>query len=121
MSAHNLLGKEGEHLAAAFLEANGYIIRHRNWRHRRNELDIVAETASELVVVEVKTRRNDEFGDPQEAVNTRKIRSIVAATDAYVKKFKLDSDVRFDIIAITGTVDNYHIEHIKEAFFPPIW
>lgn len=54
MAGHNELGKNGENQAAAYLEAQGYVIRHRNWRSGKKELDLVAEKDGELVVVEVK-------------------------------------------------------------------
>lgn len=121
MAKHNELGKEGETEATEFLISKGYTIRHRNWRSGKRELDIVAQKDGELVVVEVKTRRNDEFGRPEEAITDRKIRNIIISTDAYIKKFEIDLPVRFDIITITGTEPPFHIEHIEEAFLPPIW
>ena len=71
MAAHNRLGKEGEDAVAAYLERQGYTILHRNWRKNRLELDIVAMHEVELVVVEVKTRTNTEYKEPQEAVDWR--------------------------------------------------
>ena len=62
MAEHNALGKEGEGEAVAYLRDKGYAIRHCNWRAGRLELDIVAEKNGELIVVEVKTRRNEEYG-----------------------------------------------------------
>ena len=121
MAEHNDLGKEGEDAACAYLESKGYTIRNRNWRWRKLELDIVAEHQHSLIVVEVKTRRNDLFGNPEEAVTDAKIRHIVRATDAYLKKFCIDFPVRFDIISVTGTIPPFHIEHIEDAFFPPLW
>ncbi len=121
MAEHNELGKEGEEAAVAFLEGKGYLIRHRNWRSGRKELDIVAEHSGELVVVEVKTRRSNDYGNPEDAVTITKIRRIVASTDAYLRKFAIDLPVRFDIITITGREAPFRIEHIEEAFFPPIW
>ena len=56
MAKHNDLGKAGENAAAAYLEKEDYLIRHRNWRKGHFELDIVAAKDNELVVVEVKTR-----------------------------------------------------------------
>ena len=56
MAEHNELGKAGETAAVAYLEARGYVIRHRNWRKGHLELDIVAAKDNELIVVEVKTR-----------------------------------------------------------------
>lgn len=62
MAKHNELGKEGENAAAEYLMSKGYSIRHRNWHSGKRELDIVAQKDGELIVVEVKTRRNEEFG-----------------------------------------------------------
>ena len=102
MAIHNELGKKGEREAIHFLEEQGYRIRHLNWRTGRKELDIVAELENELVIIEVKTRRNQEFGQPEESINEKKIRRIVVAADAYVRKYAIDAPVRFDIISITG-------------------
>lgn len=121
MAGHNELGKNGENQAAAYLEAQGYVIRHRNWRSGKKELDLVAEKDGELVVVEVKTRQNLNYGLPQEAVGERKTRRIVDSTDAYLRKFGLDLPVRFDIITLTGNEAPFHIEHIRDAFLPPVW
>ena len=121
MAKHNELGKLGEEEATLYLKNNGYIIHHRNWHSGKKELDIVAQKDNELIVVEVKTRRNDEFGLPEEAVTGRKIRNIIASTEAYLKKFCIDLPVRFDVITVIGTEPPFQIEHIKEAFLPPIW
>ena len=121
MAIHNELGKGGEDEAVRFLEEQGYRIRHRNWRSGRKELDIVAEDGNELVIVEVRTRRNNLFGTPEETINGQKIRRIVSSADAYVRKFAIDSPVRFDIISLIGEQSPWTIEHIKDAFYPPIW
>ena len=55
MAIHNALGKAGEDAVAAYLEHNGYVIRDRNWRKNRLELDIVATKDNGLIIVEVKT------------------------------------------------------------------
>ena len=80
MAAHNTLGKDGEDAAVAYLERNGYVILHRNWRKNHLELDIVAVKDELLIVVEVKTRSNTEYIEPQDAVNWQKIRHIVVAS-----------------------------------------
>ncbi len=121
MASHNELGRKGESAAALFLEKNGYTIRHRDWRSGKRDLDIVAEKDGELVIVEVKTRKDTEFGNPEDAVSPQKIRHIIESTDEYLKKFELDLPVRFDIISVTGTDSPFKIEHIENAFLPPIW
>ena len=121
MAEHNIFGKEEEETAADYLKKQGYIIRHRNWRRGHLELDIVAFKDDELIVAEVKTRRNTDFALPEAAVDKRKIRRTVSAADAYIRYFQLDTPVRFDIITVVGEKGNFCIEHIREAFFPPMW
>lgn len=119
MANHNQLGRAGEDAAVAYLEANGYYIRHRNWRKGRYELDIVAVTADEIVFIEVKTRGDLFYTDPQDAVNNRKIMHIVNAADAYIRQHQIDLPARFDIIAIVGQAPDFRIDHIVDAFYPP--
>lgn len=121
MAEHNIYGKEGEDLAAAYLESQGYAILDRNWHAGHKELDLVARKDDTLVIVEVKTRDNDGYGNPEDAVDNKKIKKLISAADAYIKKNAIDLEVRFDIISIIGHGANSHIEHIKEAFIPPIW
>ncbi len=121
MASHNLLGKEGEDAAAQYLLHEGYILLDRNWRSGKKELDIVAQKDDTLIIVEVKTRRNNSFGNPEDAVTDVKIRRIVASTDAYIRKNCIDLPVRFDIITVTGTNQPFRIEHIQEAFYSPVW
>ena len=116
-----MIDKAGEDAVAAYLEHNGYVIRDRNWRKNRLELDIVATKDNGLIIVEVKTRSNTEYIKPQDAVNWQKIRRIVIAADAYVKHFRIDVPVRFDIITAVGDAGAFEIEHIKEAFYPPVF
>ena len=121
MAEHNLLGKAGEDAAVQYLEQHEYPIPHRNWRKGHLELDIVAAQNGELIIVEVKTRTDTDFALPQDAVTPQKIRRTVIAADTYIKLFQIDASVRFDIITVVGKVGNFRIEHIKEAFYPPLF
>lgn len=121
MAAHNALGNEGEAAAVLYLERNGYSIRHRNWHKGHLELDIVAAQNNELIVVEVKTRTNTTYAEPQEAVTRQKVKRLTIAADAYIKHFNLNVPVRFDIITVVGKAGAFHIEHIPNAFYPPLF
>ena len=123
MAVHNDLGKTGEEEAVQLLLEKGYTILHRNWYSGKKELDIVATDKENktLIVIEVKTRKNIDFGQPEDALNTKKIRRIVASTDAYIRKFNIDLPIRFDIITVIGEAPSFIIEHIEDAFFAPIW
>lgn len=121
MAEHLNRGKTGEDEAVVYLRSKGYSILHRNWRSGHKELDIVARQGNELVIVEVKSRCDTEYGLPEDAVGRQKIRRIVASADAYVRKYCIDLPVRFDVITVVGTQQPYQIEHIEDAFFPPMW
>ncbi|MDR2806301.1 MAG: YraN family protein, partial [Dysgonamonadaceae bacterium] len=116
---HNELGKAGETVAVKYLKEKGYRIRHLNWRWGHLELDIVAQTADELVFIEVKTR-NGGWESPSDSVNNAKIRHIISAADCYIRTFDVDLPARFDIIALTGKEPAFEIEHIEDAFYPPV-
>ena len=116
MAKHNDLGKRGEEIAAQYLSEKGYEILERNWRNKHKEIDIIAKDKEELVVVEVKTRQNDEHGEPDIAVGITKQKMLIWAADAYVRYKNLDVDVRFDIISIVISDAEPEIEHIEDAF-----
>jgi putative endonuclease len=100
MAEHIELGQQGENLAVDYLIDKGFIILHRNWRCRHEELDIVAQDGEFLVFIEVKTRRNVYFGMPEESVSLKKQRLLVNAADAYITQFNLDFAIQFFNYAI---------------------
>lgn len=120
MAEHNITGKKGEGVAKQFLEDHLYKIRSTNWRFRAKEIDIVAEKNNVLVVVEVKTRTNEYFESPREAVTRQKQKFLIAATQAYIEEFDVDLEVRFDIIGVSFLNKETKIEHIKDAFQPSL-
>lgn len=120
MAKHNILGKEGEEMAARYLEQEGYTVLDRNWRCGHKELDLVVTRDDTIVFVEVKTRTGTEWGDPEDAVTDRKIRRIVNSADAYIRLNRIDMDVRFDIISIVSEGGGFKVEHIEQAFLPPV-
>ncbi len=116
MAAHNELGRWGEDLAAAFLEEKGYAIIERDWKSGHHDLDIVAKDGSTLVIVEVKTRRNRLYGNPEEAIDYKKRRSLLSAINHYTKSHRIYSNVRFDIISIVGNIgEKSEIDHIIDV------
>lgn len=119
MAAHNQTGAEGETLARQYLTRQGYAILHTNWHWHHYELDIVAAGAGELVVVEVKTRSEDYWVEPEAAVDRGKIKRIVAAADAYARLFNISWAVRFDLILLIKEKESYRLEHIEDAFYAP--
>ena len=117
MAEHNELGKFGEELAVDFLQQNGYTILETNWTFQKAEIDIIAQKENTLAIVEVKTRSSIEFGLPQDFVKPKKIQLLVKAVNEYVTSNDLETDVRFDIVAIFKESNEYKIEHIEDAFY----
>lgn len=122
MALHNEYGRSGEDVAAEYLERQGYLILDRNWYFDHKELDIVAQKDECLIIVEVKTRRRNTYGRPEEAVTPRKIGRLVLAANAYVRSHYIDMPVRFDVIAIShlGEGTREKIEHYEDAFRPNV-
>lgn len=96
------LGNIGEEIAADYLMHNGYTILARNWNlHKGCELDIIAFKGNVLHAIEVKTRRNDKFASPEQAINNDKLRNINKALNQYCKeKHLLNLPTQIDSIAI---------------------
>ena len=94
------LGNRGEYLAAQMLVANGYRLLARNWRCPIGELDLVAEQGGSLVCVEVRTRRGESFGSPEESITAAKRARLAALAEAYVQATDWPGDWRIDVIAI---------------------
>ena len=123
MSKAYELGKSGEEMAADYLRSLGYLIEDQRWHLNHLELDIVAidRATNQIVFVEVKTRATDMYGAPEDAVNYKKIKYLVYAADAYLKQHRIELDWRFDIIAIIDDGKSApRINHIKDAFYPPL-
>lgn len=110
------LGKYGEDLAVKHLLQIGYKIKARNVRYGKEEIDVVAETADRLVIVEVKTRQTAEIGAPWMAVTRKKQRHLIRCAHQYVVDQDLNVDVRFDIISIVHNSFRTDVEHIEDAF-----
>lgn len=114
------IGNDWESVACQYLEKLGIRILERNFKsYRAGEIDIIAvDEADTLILAEVKYRRNIKSGMPQEAVGISKQRSICRAFDYYRIKHGIEYDrrVRFDVIAILGTMENHNITWIKNAF-----
>lgn len=118
MAKHNIIGKEGEEIAAAFLRAKGYEIIEMNKRFGRAEIDIIAKIGNEYVFVEVKTRSSDYFGFPEEAIDKRKIKLMGKAAEQFSSEKNDNLEIRFDMISLVLGNDKHDIVHIEDAFFP---
>lgn len=96
------MGTEGEVLAAEFLKAKGYLILERNYRFGRGEIDIVAKEGSDLVFIEVKSRRSARYGAPEESITLKKESQLKKVADGYLLERGIENQsCRFDVVTIT--------------------
>ena len=111
------LGRAGEDAAARYLESRGYRILARNARADGVELDLVARRGATLVIVEVKTRRSQRAGRPEEAVDARKQARLVRGGCAWAHAHRHRARrTRFDVVACEATATGFRVRHWEGAF-----
>lgn len=108
-------GDAGEEIAASYLSKNGYVLIERNWHTRYAEIDIIAKDGTCLVIVEVKTRYDDCYGPPEEAMTAHKIATLERAAYLYSSRHPdLPSYLRIDFVGIDVRENKVtRINHIK--------
>jgi len=119
LNSRQRFGKEGESVAVRHLLKSGYLILAQNYRTRYGEIDIIAKDGNTLVFVEVKSRRNESFGNPKYAVTFKKRQKMSMAALDYLKTTKQSNiKARFDVVAICSGKENPEpdIEIIRNAF-----
>jgi putative endonuclease len=119
MSAKHLnLGIKGEEIALQYLIDKGYQILYNRWRFKHKEIDIIAKHFDFLVFVEVKTRSNDYFAQPEDSVHASKQKLLAEAAEAFIENYHDFKEIRFDIISIILKQDEHSVYHIENAFYP---
>lgn len=113
-------GRQGEIKAKEYLISKGYDIIKENFRYNRAEVDIIAKDEANkiLAFIEVKSRRNKKFGEPEESVNEQKQKQIINSAEGFLmNETSYDNyDKRFDVIAIYSEGNKEIINHIENAF-----
>ncbi|MEQ8238167.1 MAG: YraN family protein [Cyclobacteriaceae bacterium] len=110
---NQLLGKYGEDLAVSFLEKHGFEVIERNYRYKRNEIDLIGILNQRLLVFfEVKNRKNNRFGEPESFVSDKQQQRIKEAAEEYIYGINWMKDIRFDIL----TILDGHVTHFEDAF-----
>lgn len=119
--AHLQLGRRGEELAVRYLEEHDIRILERNYHFEKSEVDIIAYNGRQIIFAEVKTRSGTAYGQPEDAVDAEKKKSLYKVADAWLYERKMEgAPVRFDIISVViypEDAENPHIEHFEGAFW----
>ncbi len=119
MAQHNDLGKWGESAVADYLAERGYAIVERNWRLGKIEIDIIASKGTDIVFVEVKTRR-EPSANPFEAMTRQKEQMLLRGANAYMQSRNSALTPRIDVAAVEGDEHNYRIEYAEDAVRPTL-
>lgn len=111
-------GHDAEALACRHLCAQGLRLVERNFRCHSGELDLVMQDGDYLVFVEVRYRKNKDYGGGIESITSHKQRKLIRAASYYLlnRYGGNPPPARFDVIALTGTAGSNAIEWIADAF-----
>lgn len=113
------LGDWGEQQAKEYLIDNGFNVLAENWRFRHGEIDLIARKGNFIHFVEVKTRKSNTFGQPEEAVSLAKQKKLAETATAFLFAVNGSPECQFDIISIVGTPNTkFNLEYFPDAFFP---
>lgn len=113
-------GRESELAAARFLRQAGYRIVARNYRQAFGEIDLIAYDGATLVFIEVKARRGERFGSPEEAITRRKRDQLTKVALAYLADGPAGVSCRFDLVVVRSAPGGRspRVELVKDMFSP---
>jgi len=109
-------GRLGEEIAKKYLQVKRYIIIEQNYRTKRAEIDLIALCKNTLVFVEVRTKKRERFGSPEESFSRSKKNKLINNARAYVVKKRWKKEYRIDAICIVLD-NNYRVNHYKNITF----
>ncbi len=118
MTTHDI-GAWGEKTAQKYLKKKGYKIKTANYRSKFGEIDIIAEKGSTIAFVEVKLRKNENFGRACEFVTYSKQRKLRITAELWLAENKTEKIPQFDVVEIyapNGIDGEYKLNHIENAF-----
>ena len=78
-----------EDIAAEFLQRQGLVLLVTNYRNRTGEIDLIMSDDQTLVFVEVKQRRDSQFGRPEESVDIAKQAKLRRTAASYLQRREL--------------------------------
>ena len=116
MAAHNELGEKGETMAVQWFQAQGYIILYRNWRYSHAEVDIIASKNDILHFIEVKARKTEQYGLPEESVGYKKMQMLMKAAEEFLFRFPEWKRIQYDVLSITLRRSSTEFLLIEDVF-----
>jgi putative endonuclease len=113
-------GRLAEDMACRHLQRQGLSLLQKNFHSRFGEIDLIMQHEQTLVFVEVRYRKNRDFGGPAASITQAKQEKIQKTALYYMQHKGREFNARFDVLAICGDdlrkPQQLHIEWIKNAF-----
>ena len=114
MDERRRFGNQGEALAAGYLESKGFGILERQYSQPYGEIDLICLDGDEVVFVEVKSRRTNQYGYPEDSVTPKKIKHLLRVIESYlVSSHRVDKQWRIDVVAIEFYYEPPRVTHLK--------
>ena len=108
-------GAQAEKLAVQYLQRNGLKLVEQNYRGRFGEIDLIMQDGTTLVFVEVRLRRNGEFGGAAASIDMRKQQRIVSTAQQYLASLARIPECRFDVV-LMDEIEQRNMHWLKNAF-----
>ncbi len=113
------LGKKGEEIARKFFESLGFELAAVNYRYQRAETDLIFKNDLKkvLVFVEVKTRTNKKFGEPEESITEKKVEQLIKSAQGFVITYPEyeEYEKRFDVASVMIVNGREEIRHLENV------
>jgi putative endonuclease len=107
-------GLQAEQWAVQHLQRQGLKLIAQNYRSRFGEIDIIMQDATVLVFIEVRLRRNANFGGAAASIDARKQQRIILTAQHYLSSLKYMPPCRFDAVLIGSQSEQ--VQWLKNAF-----
>ncbi|MDD2914189.1 MAG: YraN family protein [Gallionella sp.] len=108
-------GAQAEHWAARYLQQQGLKPVTKNYRSRFGEVDLIMRDGAALVFVEVRLRRNADFGGAAASIDARKQQRLIRTAQHYLADLAQIPPCRFDAV-LMDDVQGTNVQWLKNAF-----
>lgn len=111
----NNQGALAEQWAAHYLQKQGLKLIEQNYRSRFGEIDLIMQDGATLVFIEVRLRRNGDFGGAAASIDFRKQQRLIRTSQQYLASLAHIPACRFDAVLL-GDAQGNNVQWLKNAF-----
>ena len=113
------IGLNAEQACCDYLTLQGLTLITKNFHCRHGEIDLIMKEDKTLIFIEVRYRKNNDYGGALESITPSKQKKVRASAETYLQKHKIKNNARIDVVAMTQNLINstgYDFNWIKNAF-----